>query len=59
MQPLPTSNGKRLMKLGAWRGDRATDRYFPKAGTQGSVMPWDPIYPDEWDAIYSDQYDKS
>lgn len=59
MQPLPTSSGKRLMRLGAWRGDRATDRYFPKAVKQGSVMPWDPIYPDEWDAIYADQYDKS
>lgn len=59
MQPLVTSNGRRLMRLGAWRGDRATDRYFPKAVKQGSVMPWDPIYPDEWEAIYSHQYDKS
>ena len=59
MQPLATTNGRRLMRLGAWRGDRATDRYFPKAVKQGSVMPWDPIYPDEWEAIYAHQYDKS
>lgn len=59
MQPLPTNSGKRLMRLGAWRGDRATDRYFPKAVKQGSVMPWDPIYPDEWEAIYAEHYDKS
>lgn len=59
MQPLATTSGKRLMKLGAWRGDRATDRHFPKAVKQGSVMPWDPIYHDEWDAIYAPQYDKS
>lgn len=58
MQPLPTSNGKRLMRLGAWRGDRATDRRFPTAVKEGSVMPWQPIYQDEWDALYSNQYDK-
>lgn len=58
MQPLPTSNGKRLMRLGAWRGDRATDRRFPVAVKQGSVMPWQPVYQDEWEALYANQYDK-
>lgn len=52
MQPLSTTDGKRLMRLGAWRGDRATDRTFPVAVKQGSVMPWIPIYQDEWDALY-------
>lgn len=58
MQPLQTTNGKRLMRLGAWRGDRATDRRFPVAVKQGSVMPWQPIYHDEWEAVYANQYDK-
>ena len=57
MQPLRTTNGSRLMRLGAWRGDRATDREFPVAVKQGSVMPWTPIYSDEWDALYADKYD--
>lgn len=58
MQPLVTHDRKRLMRLGAWRGDRATDRQFPVAVKQGSVMPWVPVYQDEWDAIYSNIYDK-
>ena len=58
MQPLHTTNGQRLMRLGAWRGDRATDRKFPVAVKQGSVMPWQPIYEDEWDAVYADRYEK-
>jgi replicative DNA helicase len=53
MQPLSTKDGRRLMRLGAWRGDRATDRRFPVAVKQGDVFPWVPIYQDEWDAIYS------
>tara|TARA_R110000803_G_scaffold50063_1_gene104008 strand:+ start:307 stop:1512 length:1206 start_codon:yes stop_codon:yes gene_type:complete len=53
MMPLKTKTGDRLMRLGAWRGDRATDRKFPVAVRQGSVMPWVPIYEDEWDALYS------
>jgi KaiC/GvpD/RAD55 family RecA-like ATPase len=57
MQPLATDTGKRLMRLGAWRGDRATDRRFPKAVKQGSVMPWQPVYVDEWEALYSARYD--
>lgn len=57
MQPLRTKTGSRLMRLGAWRGDRATDREFPVAVKQGSVMPWNPIYADEWEALYEDQYD--
>jgi hypothetical protein len=57
MQPLPTSNGQRLMRLGAWRGDRATDRHFPVAVKQSSVLPWQPVYSDEWDAIYAPKYD--
>ena len=59
MQPLPTSNGRRLMRLGAWRGDRATDRRFPVAVKQSDVMPWAPIYEDEWEVLYADKYDKS
>lgn len=58
MQPLMTNDRKRLMRLGAWRGDRATDRTFPVAVREGSVMPWMPIYQDEWDALYSSIYDK-
>ena len=57
MQPLPTKNGQRLMRLGAWRGDRATDRHFPVAVKQSSVLPWQPVYSDEWDAIYAPKYD--
>lgn len=56
MQPLVTTDRKRLMRLGAWRGDRATDRDFPVAVKQGSVMPWVPVYQDEWDAFYSNTY---
>lgn len=58
MQPLMTNDRKRLMRLGAWRGDRATDRTFPVAVREGAVMPWVPVYQDEWDAIYSNTYDK-
>ena len=58
MQPLPTDNGRRLMRLGAWRGDRATDRQFPVAVKQSDVMPWQPVYQDEWDALYAHKYDK-
>jgi hypothetical protein len=58
MQPLPTHSGQRLMRLGAWRGDRATDRQFPVAVKQSTVMPWAPVYEDEWDALYADKYDK-
>lgn len=59
MQPLPTTNGRRLMRLGAWRGDRATDRQFPVAVRQSDVMPWSPVYQDEWDAMYAPTYDRS
>lgn len=58
MQPLPTTNGQRLMRLGAWRGDRATDRQFPVAVKQSTVMPWAPVYEDEWEALYAQKYDK-
>jgi replicative DNA helicase len=57
MQPLKTNTGARLMRLGAWRGDRASDREFPVAVKQSSVMPWQPIYADEWEAIYAHHYD--
>ena len=53
MQPLMTQTGRRLMRLGAWRGDRATDRSFPVALRQGDIMPWAPIYQDEWDSTYA------
>jgi len=56
MQPLKTNNGSRLMRLGAWRGDRATDRKFPVALKQGTVFPWNPVYADEWDALYANTY---
>lgn len=58
MQPIVTNTGSRLMRLGAWRGDRATDRQFPYAVKQANVMPWAPIYEDEWEALYADKYDK-
>jgi len=58
MQPLKNSDGSRLMRLGAWRGDRSSDRSFPVAVRQGSVMPWKPVYEDEWDALYSHIHDK-
>lgn len=57
MQPLQTGNGQRLMRLGAWRGDRATDRKFPVAVKQSNVLPWSPVYADEWEALYSSKYD--
>jgi hypothetical protein len=47
------------MRLGAWRGDRATDREFPVAVKQSSVMPWAPVYADEWEAVYADRYEKN
>jgi len=43
---------KRVLKMTAWRGDRATDRVYPKAVRQGEVLPWVPIFEDEWNAIY-------
>lgn len=57
MQPLATNNGRRLMRIGAWRGDRATDRKFPVAVRQGDVLPWVPIYSDEWEAVYANHYE--
>ena len=58
MQPIPVSDG-RLMRIRAWRGDRATDRTFPAALKSGPVMPWVPIMPDEWEAVYADRYEPS
>lgn len=58
MQPLVTPDGRRLMRLSPWRGDRATDRAYPVAVRQGDVLPWVPIYADEWDAAYASRYDK-
>lgn len=57
MVPLQ-SDGGRLMRLRAWRGDRVTGRDFPAAVRQGSVFPWQSIPGDEWEAIYADRYDK-
>jgi len=57
MQPLKTGDGSRLMRLSPWRGDRASDRQYPVAVRQGSVMPWVPIYSDEWEALYAQRYD--
>ena len=58
MRPIVTNDKKRLMRLQAWRGDRATDRKFPVAMRQSSALPWAPVYEDEWDALYSHLYDK-
>ena len=57
MMPLQT-DGPRLMRFTAWRGDRATDREFPVAVKQGPALPWVPVYADEWEVLYSDRYDK-
>ena len=57
MVPLQ-SDGGRLMRLRAWRGDRVTGRDFPAAVRQGSVFPWQSIPGDEWEAFYADRYDK-
>lgn len=58
MSSVPTPDGSRLLRVKAWRGDRATDRRFPVAVRQGDVFPWVPIYKDEWDAIYAPRFDK-
>ena len=57
MRPIVTNDKRRLMRLQAWRGDRATDRHFPVAMRQSSALPWTPVYQDEWDAVYSHLYD--
>ena len=57
MMPLKTNDGRRLMRLIPWRGDRATGRTYPVAVREGNVLPWDPIFKDEWDALYSERYD--
>lgn len=57
MTPLQT-DGQRLMRFTAWRGDRASDREFPVAVRQGPALPWVPVYADEWDALYAHKYDK-
>lgn len=57
MRPIITHDKSRLMKLQAWRGDRATDRKFPVAMRQSTALPWTPVYEDEWDAIYAHMYD--
>ena len=56
LRSLPTSDGRRLLKVQAWRGDRASDRRYPVAMKQGDVFPWVPVYQDEWDAIYSHRF---
>lgn len=58
MKPIVTDDKRRLMRLQAWRGDRATDRQFPVAMRQSSALPWQPVYEDEWDALYAHLYDK-
>lgn len=59
MRPIVTHDKKRLMRLQAWRGDRATDRHFPVAMRQSSAFPWTPVYQDEWDAVYAHLYEPS
>lgn len=51
----PIQAQRRLLKMTAWRGDRATDRKYPAGLRQGELLPWQPIYPDEWEAIYADK----
>lgn len=58
LSSLPTHSGSRLMKVRAWRGDRASDRRYPVAMKQGDVFPWVPIYQDEWDAVYAPRYEQ-
>lgn len=58
MLPLLTTDGRRLMRLKPWRGDRATGRSFPVAIRQGDVMPWVPIHSDEWEANYAARYEE-
>ena len=58
MKPIVTHDNRRLMRLQAWRGDRATDRTFPVAMRQSMTLPWQPVYQDEWDALYAHIYDK-
>lgn len=58
MKPIVTHDHRRLMRLQAWRGDRATDRHFPVAMRQATALPWQPVYQDEWDALYAHLYDK-
>lgn len=56
LAPLTLPNGRRLLKMRAWRGDRASDRCYPAGMRQGDLMPWQPIASDEWAALY-EQYD--
>ena len=53
MKPILHPNGRRLMKLQPWRGDRSTDRSFPVGMRQSDTMPWVPVYSEEWDTLYS------
>ena len=53
MKPILQPNGRRLMKLQPWRGDRSTDRSFPVGMRQSDTMPWVPVYSDEWESLYS------
>ena len=53
MKPILQPNGRRLMKLQPWRGDRSTDRSFPVGMRQSDAMPWVPVYSDEWESLYS------
>jgi len=57
MVPLSDNDG-RLMRLKAWRGDRATGREFPAAVKQGKIFPWQSVSTDEWEALYSHKHDK-
>ena len=54
LSSLNLPNGRRVLKMKAWRGDRASDRMYPAGMRQGDLMPWVPIASDEWEAIYSE-----
>lgn len=53
LTPLNIPNGRRLLRMKAWRGDRATDRCYPAGMRQGDLLPWSPVQPDEWEALYA------
>jgi replicative DNA helicase len=39
------------IELKNWRGHRSDDRLWPAALRRGSVLPWQPIMPDEWEVV--------
>jgi replicative DNA helicase len=52
LSSMPMPNGRRVLRMKAWRGDRASDRCYPAGMRQGDLMPWVPIPADEWEVLY-------